>query len=186
MARRARDMGSRSYARRIRGQARSGLRAGARPPSSPARAPHMLMLHEYRRRADRLADHLPWAALVAPGVVLNKDGSFQRTLALRGPDLESATQAELVAVCARANNVLRRFGSGWTLHVEAERRQAPGYPASNFPDPVSWLVDEERRAAFDSAGAHYESRYYLTLTFLPPPDQTDRAGRALIERSDRK
>jgi type IV secretion system protein TrbE len=37
----------------------------------------VLALHEYRQRADRLADHLPWAALVAPGVVLNKDGSFQ-------------------------------------------------------------------------------------------------------------
>ena len=31
----------------------------------------MLNLAEYRSRADRLADHLPWAALVATGVVLN-------------------------------------------------------------------------------------------------------------------
>ena len=54
----------------------------------------MLNLAEYRLRGDRLADHLPWAALVAPGVVLNKDGSFQRTLKFRGPDLESATEAE--------------------------------------------------------------------------------------------
>src|SRR3546814_13961132 len=83
----------------------------------------MLMLHEYRRKADRLADHLPWAALVAPGVVLNKDGSFSRVLAFRGPDLESATEAELISVAARANNVLKRFGSGWALHVEAERRE---------------------------------------------------------------
>ena len=30
----------------------------------------MLKIGEYRERADRLADHLPWAALVAPGVVL--------------------------------------------------------------------------------------------------------------------
>lgn len=144
----------------------------------------MLMLHEYRRRADRLADHLPWAALVAPGVVLNKDGSFQRTLRFRGPDLESATEAELVAACARANNVLKRFGSGWALHIEAERREAMGYPASNFPEAASWLVDEERRAAFKTAGVHFESHYYLTLTFLPPPDQADTAGRALIERGD--
>jgi type IV secretion system protein VirB4 len=144
----------------------------------------MLMLHEYRRKADRLADHLPWAALVAPGVVLNKDGSFQRTLRFRGPDLESATEAELVSVCARANNVLKRFGSGWALHIEAERREALGYPESRFPDAASWLVDQERRAAFESAEAHFESSYYLTLTFLPPPDQTDTAGRALVERSD--
>src|SRR3546814_7265968 len=34
----------------------------------------MLKIGEYRAKADRLADHLPWVALVAPGVVLNKDG----------------------------------------------------------------------------------------------------------------
>lgn len=144
----------------------------------------MLNLREYRSSADRLADHLPWAALIAHGVVLNKDGSFQRTLRFRGPDLESATDAELVAACARANNVLKRFGSGWALHFEAERREALGYPDSQFPDAASWLVDQERRAAFESAGAHFESRYYATLTFLPPPDQADTAGRALVERSD--
>ncbi len=144
----------------------------------------MLALHEYRRRADRLADHLPWAALVAPGVVLNKDGSFQRTLRFRGPDLESATEAELVSACARANNVLKRFGSGWALHIEAERREAAAYPESEFPEAASWLVDEERRAGFEAAGTHFESRYFLTLTFLPPPDQADAAGRALVERSD--
>ena len=144
----------------------------------------MLMLHEYRSRADRLADHLPWAGLVAPSVVLNKDGSFQRTLRFRGPDLESATEAELVAACARSNNVLKRFGSGWALHFEAERREALGYPDSDFPDAASWLVEQERRAAFESAEAHFESLYYVTLTFLPPPDQTDTAGRALVERSD--
>jgi type IV secretion/conjugal transfer VirB4 family ATPase len=144
----------------------------------------MLNLAEYRRKADRLADHLPWAALVAPGVILNKDGSFQRSFRFRGPDLESATEAELVATSARANNMLRRFGSGWALHIEAERREALGYPDSEFPDAASWLVDAERRAGFEAKEAHFESVYYLTLTFLPPPDQADSAGRMLVERQD--
>lgn len=144
----------------------------------------MLNLREYRNRADRLADHLPWAALVAPGVVLNKDGSFQRTLRFRGPDLESATEPELISACARANNVLKRFGSGWALHIEAERREALGYPKGRFPEAASWLVDEERRASFEAARTHFESRYHLTLTFLPPPDQTDTASRALVDRYD--
>ena len=142
----------------------------------------MLNLREYRHRADRLADHLPWAALVAPGVVLNKDGSFQRTLAFRGPDLESATEAELVGACARANNVLKRFGSGWTLFFDAERREAIGYPVSRFPDAASWLIDEERRAGFEAEGQHFESRYHLTLTWLPPADAAESAGRRLVER----
>ena len=144
----------------------------------------MLNLAEYRPRADRLADHLPWAALVAPGVVLNKDGSFQRTLAFRGPDLESATEAELLSACARANNVLRRFGSGWALFFEAERREALGYPVSRFPDAASWLVDEERRAGFEAAGQHFESWYHMTLVWLPPADSSDAAGRSLVERPD--
>jgi type IV secretion system protein VirB4 len=148
----------------------------------------MLNLAEYRRRADLLADRLPWAALVAPGVVLNKDGSFQRTLAFRGPDLESATEAELVGACARFNNVLRRFGSGWAVFFEAARTLAPGYPESEFPDPASWLVDHERRAAFEEIGMQaghrrerFESAYHMTLLYLPPPDQVSRAERALLE-----
>ena len=110
----------------------------------------MMFLGEYRNRTERLADHLPWAALVAPGVVLNKDGSFLRVLAFRGPDLESATEAELVTACARANNALKRFGSGWALFFDAERRDALAYPDSDFPDAASWLVDGERQAAFEA------------------------------------
>ncbi|WP_144224660.1 conjugal transfer protein TrbE [Mesorhizobium amorphae] len=141
----------------------------------------MLNLSEYRRKADRLADHLPWVALVAPGIVLNKDGSFQRSFRFRGPDLESATEAELVGVCARANNALKRLGSGWALFFEADRREALGYPTSQFPDAASWLVDEERRGAFEGKVTHFESHYHLTLLFMPPPDGQARAESALVE-----
>ena len=66
----------------------------------------MLNLAEYRKKTTSLADYLPWACLVGPGIVLNKDGSFQRTLRYRGPDLDSATDAELVSITARLNNIL--------------------------------------------------------------------------------
>ena len=69
----------------------------------------MMNLAEYRRSNTRLADFLPWAALVDEGIVLNKDGSFQRTAKFRGPDLDSAVPAELVAVAGRLNNALRRL-----------------------------------------------------------------------------
>jgi type IV secretory pathway VirB4 component len=73
----------------------------------------MMNLTEYRRSISHLADFLPWAALVDEGIVLNKDGSFQRTARFRGPDLDSAVPAELVGVASRLNNALRRLGSGW-------------------------------------------------------------------------
>lgn len=143
----------------------------------------MLNLAEYRKRPALLADWLPWAGFVAPGVVLNKDGSFQRTARFRGPDLDSATQGELIATTARLNNALRRLGSGWVLFVEAARQPAADYPRSDFPEPLSWLVDEERRAAFEEAGAHFESRYYLTLQYLPPEESRARAAKLLYENT---
>ncbi|MFG1352670.1 conjugal transfer protein TrbE [Xanthobacter autotrophicus] len=141
----------------------------------------MLNLTEYRRHPAGLADFLPWAALVAPGVVLNKDGSFQRTARFRGPDLDSATPAELVAVTARLNNALRRLGSGWALFVEAQRIPATGYPRGGFPDAASALVDIERREAFGEAGAHFESRYFLTFLWLPPAEEAARVEAWLYE-----
>jgi type IV secretion system protein TrbE len=141
----------------------------------------MFNLSEYRNKPQHLADFLPWAALVDEGIVLNKDGSFQRTARFRGPDLESATKAELVSVTSRLNNALRRLGSGWAIFIEASRHSAEGYPASTFPDPVSNLVDREREAQFSLEGAHFESEYFMTFVFLPPPEEAARAEAFLYE-----
>jgi type IV secretion/conjugal transfer VirB4 family ATPase len=146
----------------------------------------MMNLTEYRRKSRLLADYLPWAALIAKGVVLNKDGSFQRTARFRGPDLDSATPAELVAITSRLNNALRRLGSGWALFIEAQREPANQYPESEFPDAVSRIVDAERKAQFEEEGTHFESRYFLTLLWLPPVDDAARAESWLYEgRSQR-
>jgi type IV secretion/conjugal transfer VirB4 family ATPase len=146
----------------------------------------MMNLAEYRRSTTHLADFLPWAALVDEGVVLNKDGSFQRTAKFRGPDLDSAVPAELVGVAGRLNNAFRRLGSGWGIFVEAQRHAAGRYPDGQFPDVASALVDLERREEFEEEGAHYESSYFLTFLFLPPAEDAARAERLLYEGRDRK
>lgn len=142
-----------------------------------------MRLAEYRSKPALLADFLPWAALFAPGVILNKDGSLQRTARFRGPDLDSATPAELVATSARLNSALRRLGSGWAVFVEAQRIPAQDYPVSEFPDPVSALVDAERCAQFEEAGEHFESAYFLTLVWMPPADDASRAEGWLLENA---
>lgn len=141
----------------------------------------MMNLAEYRRTASRLADYLPWVALVGEGVVLNKDGSFQRTAKFRGPDLDSAVAAELVAVAGRLNNAFRRLGSGWAIFVEAQRSEAATYPVSTFPDAASALVDAERKAGFEEEGSHFVSGYFLTLLWLPPAEDAARSESWLYE-----
>lgn len=136
----------------------------------------MFNIAEYRRRGRRLSDYLPWAGLVHPRVVVNKDGSFTTVARFRGPDLDSSTDHELIAVRARTNNALRHLGSRWCLHVEARRRTSQAYPQSSFPDPVTAAIDRERRESFEAGGAHFESQHYLSFTYLPPEERAS-AGR---------
>ena len=136
----------------------------------------MLGLSPYAHTPSRLEDFLPWGFLVAPGVILNKDGSFQTSARFRGPDVRSSTPEELVSFSARANNVFKRLGSGWAVYIEAERREIRDYPAGAFPDPASRLMDAERAAHFEEADSQFETVHHITLQWAPPPDSTRRAS----------
>lgn len=141
----------------------------------------MLNLREFQKVHNKLSDYLTWALFIAPGIVLQKDGSFLRCYAIRGPDLDSATKAELVALTSRFNNAIKRLSGGWAIYAEAQRIQSQEYPESGFPDPVTLLIDEERKQYF-SGGNHYESLYYLSIIYLPPTDQATKIEALFIER----
>ncbi len=141
----------------------------------------MFCLKEYKEpsasnKQTRSLDHyLPWAALVAPGVVLQKDRLLQQTIQFRGQDLASSSDSELISAVAKFNNALKRLGSGWTIFVEAQRRQCDNYPASTWPHVVPWLIECERQNAFQNDNQHFESQYFLTFVWQLPGDHNKRA-----------
>lgn len=141
----------------------------------------MFSLAPYAHTPNRLEDYLPWAMLVAPGVILNKDGSFQATARFRGPDVRSSTPEELVSFAARTNNVFRRLGRGWAIYVEADRREITDYPAGAFEDDLSRLIDSERAAEFEQAGSQFETIHHLTLQWAPEPDSSRKASAFFFE-----
>ncbi len=106
---------------------------------------------------------------------------MQKTLAFRGPDLASSSPSELVSGIARLNNGLRRFGSGWTLYVEAQRNSASAYPHATWSSAAACLVDAERRTNFQRAGARFESVYFLTFVWSPPSAGAKRAAAIFYE-----
>ncbi|HLG95319.1 MAG TPA: hypothetical protein VKX49_03290 [Bryobacteraceae bacterium] len=137
--------------------------------------------NEHRRNPRGLADLLLAYALIDDGILLQQDGSLLAGWSYRGPDMMSAAAAEMDALSARLNHVLR-LGSGWMVQCDAIRSHAPGYPDHGaFPDPVSRVIDDERRQQFMDEGAHFESEYFLTLTYLPPPEVEERAKGWLFE-----
>ena len=146
----------------------------------------MFWLRQYREPTSRLPDHLPWAALVGPGVVLQKDGLLQKTIAFRGPDLASSSDSELLSAVARLNNALKRLGTGWALFIEAQRFDASEYQSSVWKQPAAWIVDLERRRMFEGAGAHFESSYYITFIWRMPSDSKSKFEALFYEDSGRK
>lgn len=130
-----------------------------------------LKLKKHRSKDAGLADLLNYAAMVEDGVIVGKNGSFMAAWMYKGDDNASSTDEQREMVSFRINQALAGLGSGWMVHVDAVRRPAPNYsdPAhSNFPDPVSAAIDEERRQLFQSLGTMYEGYFVLTLTWFPP------------------
>jgi type IV secretion/conjugal transfer VirB4 family ATPase len=146
----------------------------------------MLSLKEYREPTFRLPDRLPWAALVAPGTIINKDGNVQKTIMFRGPDLASSSKTQLAGAVARLNNALRRLGSGWAIFSEAQRFESNHYPSAFWPCPAAWLIDRERRESFKAAGSHFESAYYLTFVWRMPSDRRNKWQAVFFEDPETK
>ncbi len=144
----------------------------------------MWNLREYRRHPQRLSDHLPWVALVTPGVMLNKDGSLSTSVLFRGSDVDSATPEELMAFRARLNNAFRRLGSGWCLHIECMRRRVTDPVTRPSANPIARQIEEEHRKASTATPA-FESTQYITFTYLPPADRVRRATDMLMSDPQR-
>src|SRR2546426_9667417 len=142
-------------------------------------------LREHRVAPTGLADLVHWAFMVDDGVVLQKDGSLVAGWRYDGPDLSAATPEELDALSRHVNDALLPFTDDWMFHVDAIRRPAVAYAPSRFPDPVTQLIDDERRAAYEAqASRQFETEYFLVATHVPPPDVFSRAAAFFVQGAE--
>jgi len=146
----------------------------------------MAVYAEYRPQSRRMPAHMsdivPWRAVLAPGVVLQKDRhGLQRTYTVRGPDVQGETPEVQGALMLQANDVLKRLGGRWMLQSEAQRRRVVTLPASPWGHPVAALIDQERRQSLLTAPFSLETAYFLTLTWYPPSPSTQRGLRWLVQ-----
>jgi type IV secretion system protein VirB4 len=128
-------------------------------------------LDRYRSKETGFADLLVYAAVIEDGILVGKNGTLMAAWQFCGADTASSTDVEREQVSLQLNQALSRLGNGWMIHVDAVRKPAQGYSdkgLSNYPDPVTAAIDQERRELFERIGTLYESRFVVTLTFLPP------------------
>lgn len=139
----------------------------------------MLDLSVYDDGNDRLSNHTTWDFLVAPGVARQKDGSLLRVIEVRGRDLDSSEESEFVSTVNALDGIFAQFGTGWCLHVEAQRRTVAGYPDTRTNNNVARMMDGRRQRRF-AGGQNFSSRYFVSVTWLPPSALVNRLERFFL------
>ena len=146
----------------------------------------MMNLAEYRNKSPGSPTSCPGPRWSAPASCSTRTAASSAPPGFAVLISISAVPAELVAVAGRFNNAFRRLGSGWAIFVEAQRHPPRPYPNSTFPDPRRpGRCRAEGR--FRGSGAHFESSYFLTFTYLPPAEDAARAEAGFTRpRADRR
>lgn len=131
------------------------------------------MRREFKSKIQSFADLLNYAALIEEGVCLLKDGSLMAGFAYRGRDLDAAELSDLERLSARVNQSLCQLGDGWMMQTSLLRVPSQGYTSphdNHFNQAVAQLIDDERRAQYESEDAHFESRYFMVFTYQTPTE----------------
>jgi len=141
-----------------------------------------LSLRAMRNPRKGFSDLLVYAALVKPGVVLNKDGALMAGWYLRGEDAASRTSSELARRVAFLNAGFVQRDAGWMFHYDKIRTPASPPQASRYVRTATEAVMAESRAeAASRFGSRFESRDVLVATYLPPTDNANRMRKLIIE-----
>jgi len=143
----------------------------------------------FKKQDPGFADLLNYAAIVDDGIVALKSGAFLAAWSYRGDDLASSSDGELSSVRVRVNAALARLGTGWMMHIDGVRVPAESYPSpdeSEFPNEVTALIDAERRLQYEGEGAHFESQYVISVTYIPPSAVESKLSPYLYEETQGK
>jgi len=118
------------------------------------------------------------------GIIEGKLGELMVVWKYTGIDYESSSNDELNYVSTRLNDILRSLGSGWAMWTEAIRIETSVYPDAedcHFSDPISRMIDDERRIAVKEQEAHYETVAFIVLMYTPPSKMSRKFADAMVD-----
>lgn len=117
---------------------------------------------------EQLSQYLPWSAMIRPDVVACKHGGLLAVLRFVPPDLDTEDDLQLMASRARLGDVLSRLDGRWAAWLSCRREALTDYlPEADWPCEAAALVDQERREAFEAAGAQFRDHHHLALILVP-------------------
>lgn len=147
----------------------------------------MYNLKKFRKKKHYLYKLMPFAKIISPGIVVNKDGSMMATFVYRGPDLASAIVEYLGIITVQLNSIFSGLDTNWVLYMESQRRESIAYAEDTFfPDKITQAIDDERRKYFSSGDINFENKFYFTLYWMPPSDTEGKLKSLFFGESTKK
>ena len=138
---------------------------------------------DLRRKPERLLglpDLFNYAFFEDEYTIVTKDGARLRAFECHGPDLNSASPAELDAHRALANRAFARGDDGFAYQMDLVRYASSDYPQRVFADPVSAMLDHEAALHYAQVGQHLETKTVLSIACRRASGVQSRFGDALI------
>ena len=116
----------------------------------------------------RFMDVVNWDVIVAPGVILCKDGSYLAGWHLGGIDTESLPPDEVQALRSHIASGLSHLGDAHTLWTVWQRRpRAPANLVAETGQTALDILADETNALFASPGDLWQDRLSLYLGWTP-------------------
>ncbi len=132
-------------------------------------------LREHRGAARTFGDLLPYFGIVDDGVMFMRDGALLAAWEYRGPDMDSASYEEMASLATRINAGIK-LGKGVIIQFYACRHYGSEVnPSNEMGEEVLNLIELERIRQYGQIGAIFETRYFLSLTWMPPTTSEEKA-----------
>lgn len=141
-------------------------------------------MKEYGDLNKKLSGKVPWHLMRENCILMNKNGTLQKTLEIRGFDLEVQPKEIMKNYTHKLNNIMKRAEDGFTFNIDTIRKKSDKYVCGNFKEKLEKLIDKEREQYFNS-GNHFENITYLTIIYTVPLDQLKKVEKLYIENNDK-
>ncbi|MGU7775674.1 VirB4 family type IV secretion system protein [Burkholderia sp. MR1-5-21] len=123
----------------------------------------MLTKHVKRGPVQEIA---PWATMVTPELILDKDGSLLTVYTFSGVDADSPNASDISAARDNLDHACKNFDHRVTAWWRLSHRRVKGEIAGEFANSIDERVDAINRAHV-SSGKFFRNTHSLALAFTP-------------------
>lgn len=126
----------------------------------------MLKSKKHQFTARSIQEIAPWAAMVTPELILNKDGSLLSVFDFAGVDADTPHKAQLSVVRNQLDHACKNFDHRITAWWRMSHRRAKVELPSTFTSPIDARLDEINQRQTTS-GKFFRNALSLALAYTP-------------------